>query len=231
MKRRLEDQETVFASQQRRLTGNAEAFQHRVLAPAPAPTVYEPVSDNMQPTAGVQYSVTQGYQVCFTLFPSALVEGIVTNCICQTLALFSHKLGIRNYSFGVKSVLLQVAQNSGGHGHTPNPAVHGVAHHHSPAVQTHGPSVMSGHSHTAAPQASAQGQQFQRLKVCLHILLYSHWGKVYFLNFMNDFSPLPPKGGRCFVLLRPSETAVWQSASGLQRLSGYNERVQVSKVR
>lgn len=68
MKRRLEDQETVFASQQRRLTGNAEAFQHRVLAPAPAPTVYEAVSDNMQPTAGVQYSVTQGYQVYFNSF-------------------------------------------------------------------------------------------------------------------------------------------------------------------
>lgn len=44
-------------------------------------------------------------------------------------------------------------------------------------------------------------------------------------------SLLLPKGGRCFVLLRPSETAVWQSASGLQRFSGYNERVQVSKVR
>lgn len=69
MKRRLEDQETVFASQQRRLAGNAEAFQHRVLAPAPAQAVYETVSDNMQPTAGVQYSVPQGYQVycaCFT---------------------------------------------------------------------------------------------------------------------------------------------------------------------
>uniref|UniRef100_A0A8C9ZZ35 SIN3 transcription regulator family member Aa n=1 Tax=Sander lucioperca TaxID=283035 RepID=A0A8C9ZZ35_SANLU len=52
MKRRLEDQETVFC-----------AFQHRVLAPAPAPAVYEAVSDNMQPTAGVQYSVPQGYQV------------------------------------------------------------------------------------------------------------------------------------------------------------------------
>lgn len=63
MKRRLEDQETVFASQQRRLPGNAEAFQHRVLASAPAPAVYEAVTDNMQPTAGVQYSVPQGYQV------------------------------------------------------------------------------------------------------------------------------------------------------------------------
>uniref|UniRef100_A0A669DBY9 Paired amphipathic helix protein Sin3a n=1 Tax=Oreochromis niloticus TaxID=8128 RepID=A0A669DBY9_ORENI len=63
MKRRGEDPETVFASPQRRLGGNAEAFQHRVLAPAPAPAVYEAVSDNMQPTAGVQYSVPQGYQV------------------------------------------------------------------------------------------------------------------------------------------------------------------------
>lgn len=100
MKRRVEDQETVFASQQRRLTGNTEAFQHRVLAPAPAPTVYEPVSDNMQPTAGVQYSVTQGYQVRFNLFLSVLIEGKVTNCIRQTLALFSPKVGIRNNSFG-----------------------------------------------------------------------------------------------------------------------------------
>ncbi|CAF98397.1 unnamed protein product, partial [Tetraodon nigroviridis] len=144
MKRRVEDQETVFASQQRRLTGNTEAFQHRVLAPAPAPTVYEPVSDNMQPTAGVQYSVTQGYQV---------------------------------------------AQNSGGHGHTPNPAVHGVAHHHSPAVQAHGPSVMSGHGHTAAPQASAQGQQFQRLKV-EDALSYLDQVKLQFGNqpqVYNDF--------------------------------------------
>lgn len=51
------------------------------------------------------------------------------------------------------------------------------------------------------------------------------------LKFMTDIPFLLPKGGRCFVLLRPSETAVWQSASGLQRLSGHNERVQVSKVR
>uniref|UniRef100_A0A674P5R6 SIN3 transcription regulator family member Aa n=1 Tax=Takifugu rubripes TaxID=31033 RepID=A0A674P5R6_TAKRU len=151
MKRRLEEQETVFASQQRRLTGNAEAFQHRVLAPAPAPTVYEAVSDNMQPTAGVQYSVTQGYQVHFTP--------------------------------------LQTTSNSGGHGHTPNPAVHGGAHHHSPAVQPHGPSVMSGHSHTAAPQGSAQGQQFQRLKV-EDALSYLDQVKLQFGNqpqVYNDF--------------------------------------------
>uniref|UniRef100_A0A4W6CNM8 Paired amphipathic helix protein Sin3a n=1 Tax=Lates calcarifer TaxID=8187 RepID=A0A4W6CNM8_LATCA len=148
MKRRLEDQETVFASQQRRLAGNAEAFPPRVLAPALAPAVYEAVSDNMQPTAGVQYSVPQGYQV-----PT-------------------------------------VAQNSGGHGHTPSPAVHGGSHHHNPAVQSHGPSVMSGHGHTAAPQGSAQGQQqFQRLKV-EDALSYLDQVKLQFGNqpqVYNDF--------------------------------------------
>lgn len=67
MKRRLEDQETVFASQQqqqRRLAGGAEAFQHRVLAPAPPPAQAAYDTDSMQPTAGqLQYSVPQGYQV------------------------------------------------------------------------------------------------------------------------------------------------------------------------
>ncbi|KAM9375855.1 LOW QUALITY PROTEIN: SIN3 transcription regulator family member Aa [Pholidichthys leucotaenia] len=148
MKRRLEEQETVFGSQQRRLAGNAEAFQHRVLAPAPAPAVYEAVSENMQPTAGVQYSVPQGFQV-----PT-------------------------------------VAQNSGGHGHTPSPAVHSGSHHHSPAGQSHGPSVMSGHGHTAAPPASAQGQQqFQRLKV-EDALSYLDQVKLQFGNqpqVYNDF--------------------------------------------
>lgn len=76
MKRRLDEQETAYASQQRRI---AETFshQHRVLAPAPP--VYEAVSENMQPTAGIQYSVTPGYQVlviclqrlpCFGIHPS-----------------------------------------------------------------------------------------------------------------------------------------------------------------
>ncbi|XP_072290722.1 SIN3 transcription regulator family member Aa [Eucyclogobius newberryi] len=150
MKRRLEDQETVFASQQRRLAGNAEAFQHRALAPAPpAPAVYEALSENMQPTAGVQYSVPQGYQV-----PAA-------------------------------------AQNSGGHGHAPSPAVHSVSHHHGPAVQPHGPALISGHSHLAAPpQASVQGQQqFQRLKV-EDALSYLDQVKLQFGNqpqVYNDF--------------------------------------------
>ncbi|XP_024137206.1 SIN3 transcription regulator family member Aa [Oryzias melastigma] len=148
MKRRLEDQETVFASQQRRLAGSAEAFQHRVLAPAPAPAVYEAVSENMQPSAGVQYSVPQGYQV-----PS-------------------------------------VAPGGSGHGHTPSPAVHAAPHHHGPAVQPHGPSVMPGHGHTAAPQGSAQGhQQFQRLKV-EDALSYLDQVKLQFGNqpqVYNDF--------------------------------------------
>uniref|UniRef100_A0A3Q2YQG0 Paired amphipathic helix protein Sin3a n=1 Tax=Hippocampus comes TaxID=109280 RepID=A0A3Q2YQG0_HIPCM len=150
MKRRLEDQETVFASQQRRLPGNVETFQHRALAPAPAPpAVYEAVADNMQPTSGVQYSVPQGYQV-----PT-------------------------------------VAQNSGGHGHAPSSAVHGGSHHHSPAaVQSHGPPVMPAHSHAAAPQASAQGQQqFQRLKV-EDALSYLDQVKLQFGNqpqVYNDF--------------------------------------------
>uniref|UniRef100_A0A3Q3A3J1 Paired amphipathic helix protein Sin3a n=1 Tax=Kryptolebias marmoratus TaxID=37003 RepID=A0A3Q3A3J1_KRYMA len=151
MKRRLEDQETVFAFQQRRLATNAEAYQHHLRGPAPAPAAYEAAAaaaDNMQPVAGVQYSVPQGYQV-----PT-------------------------------------VAQNSGGHGHTPSPAVHTGSHHHGPAVQAHGPSVMPGHGHTAAPPASAQGhQQFQRLKV-EDALSYLDQVKLQFGNqpqVYNDF--------------------------------------------
>lgn len=65
MKRRLDEQESpVYASQQRRITSSTEAFphQHRVLAPAPP--VYEAVSDTMQSATGIQYSVTPSYQVC-----------------------------------------------------------------------------------------------------------------------------------------------------------------------
>ncbi|KAI4878092.1 hypothetical protein NFI96_027888 [Prochilodus magdalenae] len=61
MKRRLEEQDTAFGSQ-RRLPGGAEGFQHRVLTSASS--VFEAASDNMQPSAGVQYSqVPQTYQV------------------------------------------------------------------------------------------------------------------------------------------------------------------------
>ncbi|XP_072528503.1 SIN3 transcription regulator family member Aa isoform X1 [Salminus brasiliensis] len=59
-----------------------------------------------------------------------------------------------------------VAQSSGSHGHGQSPAVHSSSHHHSPAVQPHGPTLVQGHAHPPNPTASAQGQQqFQRLKV------------------------------------------------------------------
>uniref|UniRef100_A0A3Q3VKK1 Uncharacterized protein n=1 Tax=Mola mola TaxID=94237 RepID=A0A3Q3VKK1_MOLML len=92
-------------------------------------------------------------------------------------------------------VVSTMAQNSGGHGHTPSPVVHGGSHHHSRAFQSHGsfPSVMSGHNHTAATQASAQGQQqFQRLKVSLScfILRFVHFSHhLYYLQISaNEFS-------------------------------------------
>ncbi|XP_023268148.1 paired amphipathic helix protein Sin3a-like isoform X2 [Seriola lalandi dorsalis] len=66
MKRRVEDQEPIFAPQQQQsrrppVQGIAESFQHRALAPAP--TVIEAAADNMQPSTGIQYSLPQGYQV------------------------------------------------------------------------------------------------------------------------------------------------------------------------
>nr|XP_046250021.1 paired amphipathic helix protein Sin3a-like isoform X1 [Scatophagus argus] len=66
MKRRVEDQEIIFAPQQQQsrrppVTGIADSFQHRVLTPAP--TVIEAAADNMQPSTGIQYSLPQGYQV------------------------------------------------------------------------------------------------------------------------------------------------------------------------
>uniref|UniRef100_A0A8C4I5Q7 SIN3 transcription regulator family member Ab n=1 Tax=Dicentrarchus labrax TaxID=13489 RepID=A0A8C4I5Q7_DICLA len=66
MKRRVEDQELIFAPQQQQsrrppVQGIADSFQHRALAPAP--TVIEAAADNMQPSTGIQYSLPQGYQV------------------------------------------------------------------------------------------------------------------------------------------------------------------------
>ncbi|XP_072258271.1 paired amphipathic helix protein Sin3a isoform X3 [Pyxicephalus adspersus] len=61
MKRRLDDPEAAaYPPQPRRIT-EPFAHQHRVLAPAPP--AYEPQADSMQPTTGIQYSVTPGYQV------------------------------------------------------------------------------------------------------------------------------------------------------------------------
>jgi len=66
MKRRVEDQEPIFAPQQQQtrrppVQGIADGFQHRALAPAPSGI--EAVADNMQPSTGIQYSLPQGYQV------------------------------------------------------------------------------------------------------------------------------------------------------------------------
>ncbi|XP_073159550.1 paired amphipathic helix protein Sin3a isoform X7 [Lepidochelys kempii] len=64
MKRRLDEQESpVYASQQRRITSSTEAFQHQHRVLAPAPPVYEAVSETMQSATGIQYSVTPSYQV------------------------------------------------------------------------------------------------------------------------------------------------------------------------
>ncbi|XP_043350547.1 paired amphipathic helix protein Sin3a isoform X5 [Dermochelys coriacea] len=64
MKRRLDEQESpVYTSQQRRITSSTEAFQHQHRVLAPAPPVYEAVSETMQSATGIQYSVTPSYQV------------------------------------------------------------------------------------------------------------------------------------------------------------------------
>lgn len=70
MKRRVEDQELIFAPQQQQsrrppVQGIADSFQQRALAPAP--TVIEAAADNMQPSTGIQYSLPQGYQVWMEL--------------------------------------------------------------------------------------------------------------------------------------------------------------------
>lgn len=77
MKRRVEDQEPIYASRQQQsrhptIHSVAEGFQHRTLVPAP--TVIEAATDNMQPSTGIQYSLPQGYQV--SLFKSVQSNGV-----------------------------------------------------------------------------------------------------------------------------------------------------------
>ncbi|XP_060882939.1 paired amphipathic helix protein Sin3a-like isoform X5 [Labrus mixtus] len=74
MKRRVEDQEPIFAPQQQQsrrppVQGIADSFQHRALAPAQ--TVIEAAADNMQPSTGIQYSLPQGYQVMVPTMPQS----------------------------------------------------------------------------------------------------------------------------------------------------------------
>lgn len=66
MKRRVEDQELVFAPQQQQprrpaVQSITESFQQRTLVSAP--TIIEAVADNMQPSTGIQYSLSHSYQV------------------------------------------------------------------------------------------------------------------------------------------------------------------------
>lgn len=66
MKRRVEDRELVFAPQQQQsphpaVQGIAESFQQRTLVSAPA--IIEAAADNMQPSTGIQYSLSHSYQV------------------------------------------------------------------------------------------------------------------------------------------------------------------------
>lgn len=53
----------MYTSQQRRITSSTDAFQHQHRVLAPAPPVYEAVSETMQSATGIQYSVTPSYQV------------------------------------------------------------------------------------------------------------------------------------------------------------------------
>lgn len=64
MKRRVEDQEIIYAPQQQQsrrpqVQGIADSLQLSL----PASTVIEAAADNMQPSTGIQYSLPQGYQV------------------------------------------------------------------------------------------------------------------------------------------------------------------------
>uniref|UniRef100_A0AAQ4S0Z5 Paired amphipathic helix protein Sin3a n=1 Tax=Gasterosteus aculeatus aculeatus TaxID=481459 RepID=A0AAQ4S0Z5_GASAC len=149
MKRRVEDQEPIFAPQQqqtrRPVQGIADSFQHRALAPAPS--AVEAPADNMQPSPGIQFSLPQGYQV-----PT-------------------------------------MPQSTSGHGHNSAAAAHVGPHAHALAVQSQGPAVAQGHVHPPAPMTSAQGQQFQRLKV-EDALSYLDQVKLQFGNqpqVYNDF--------------------------------------------
>ncbi|XP_028814700.1 SIN3 transcription regulator family member Aa isoform X2 [Denticeps clupeoides] len=107
MKRRLDEQELIFPSQPRRLTGKTETFQHRVLAPAPA--VYDAVADTMQPTPGIQYPVPQGYQVP-TVAQSSSSHGHTPNPAMHS--------GSHHHNTAVQSHGPSVVQ---GHAHPPAP--------------------------------------------------------------------------------------------------------------
>lgn len=98
MKRRVEDQELVFAPRQQQshhpaVQGIAESFQQRTLISAPA--ILEAAADNMQPSTGIQYSLSHSYQVWvfFNLFKLSwklrcLIESLVLKVAWKTLMVF-----------------------------------------------------------------------------------------------------------------------------------------------
>uniref|UniRef100_A0A674NG94 Paired amphipathic helix protein Sin3a n=1 Tax=Takifugu rubripes TaxID=31033 RepID=A0A674NG94_TAKRU len=145
MKRRVEDRELVFVPQQQQshhpaVQGIAESFQQRTLVSVPA--IIEAAADSMQPSTGIQYSLSHSYQV----------------------------------------------RNASGHGHGHNAAPLVGPHGHSLTV-AQGPTVVQGPVHPPTSITSAQGQQFQRLKV-EDALSYLDQVKLQFGNkpqVYNDF--------------------------------------------
>lgn len=64
MKRRLEDQEIVYAPQQQQpRRPQIQGITDNLQLSLPTPAVVEAAADNMQPSTGIQYSLPQGYQV------------------------------------------------------------------------------------------------------------------------------------------------------------------------
>ncbi|XP_061671234.1 paired amphipathic helix protein Sin3a-like isoform X2 [Syngnathoides biaculeatus] len=99
MKRHADDKEPIFAPQQQHRTpvqGIAEGFQHRALAPTTA--VIETVTDNMQPSSGIQYSLPQGFQVP-TMPQSTSAHGL--NSSAQHVGAHAHSIAVQSQAPGV----------------------------------------------------------------------------------------------------------------------------------
>lgn len=177
MKRRLEDQEIVYAPQQQQpRRPQIQGVTDNLQLSLPTPAVVEAAADNMQPSTGIQYSLPQGYQVCKLL----VVPGhwnteswFKPSCHeCHRKLDIWRRLCHRRRRKHFKVVVLQrlsflkkgptLFQGSTGHGHNP---AHIGPHGHNLAVQAQGPAVVQGHVHPPAVQGQ---QQFQRLKVRLH---------------------------------------------------------------
>lgn len=161
MKRRVEDQELVFAPQQQQthhpaVQSIAESFQQRTLITAPA--IIEASTDNMQPSTGIQYSLSHSYQVWVGL----------TSLLKKTGAAWSHRVFFTSISapnFQINDSFFIVLKNATAHGHSHNAATLVGPHGHSLTV-AQAPTVVQGPVHPPTSITTTQGQQqFQRLKV------------------------------------------------------------------